>query len=92
MMKRSIRLYCEQTGNEDWGVIISKMAGNVGIVFTKRDLNDLQEEISKYKVGAAARVGTIAPKDVTVPAGGTGMDPSQTSFFQAFFLFQKESL
>ena len=82
MMKRSIRLYCEQTGNEEWGVVIQKMVGNVGFVFTKRELTELQEEIGKYKVGAPARVGAVAPKDVIVPAGGTGMDPSQTSFFQ----------
>ena len=82
MMKRSIRLYCEQTGNEEWGAVISKLIGNVGLVFTKRELSELQEEISKYRVGAPARVGAIAPKDVVVPAGSTGMDPSQTSFFQ----------
>ena len=82
MMKRSIRLYCEQTGNEDWGAVISKLVGNVGLVFTSCELTELQEEISKYKVGAPARVGAIAPKDVIIPAGGTGMDPSQTSFFQ----------
>ncbi|CAI0396546.1 unnamed protein product, partial [Linum tenue] len=33
-------------------------------------------------VGAPARVGLIAPIDVTVPPGNTGLDPSQTSFFQ----------
>ena len=38
--------------------------------------------IKGYKVPAPARVGSIAPVDVIVPAGGTGMDPSQTSFFQ----------
>jgi hypothetical protein len=42
----------------------------------------IKEEISKYKVGAPARVGLLAPNDVFIPAGGTGMDPSQTSFFQ----------
>ncbi|CAL5388550.1 unnamed protein product [Camellia sinensis] len=33
-------------------------------------------------VGAPARVGLIAPIDVVVPPGNTGLDPSQTSFFQ----------
>jgi hypothetical protein len=42
----------------------------------------LREEINKYKVGAPARVGLVAPNDVVVPAGNTGLDPSQTSFFQ----------
>lgn len=82
MMKRSIRLYCEQSGNDDWGAILDSLQGNVGIVFTKGELNDVKEEIGKYKVGAPARVGSIAPREVVVPAGSTGMDPSQTSFFQ----------
>ena len=43
----------------------------------------LRDEIEKYKVGAPARVGLVAPNDVVVPAGNTGLDPSQTSFFQA---------
>lgn len=42
----------------------------------------VRDEIAKFKVGAPARVGLVAPNDVTVPAGNTGLDPSQTSFFQ----------
>ena len=38
---------------------------------------------------APARVGAIAPIDVVVPAGGTGMDPSQTSFFQVLNIATK---
>lgn len=49
----------------------------------------VKDEISKYKVGAPARVGLLAPNDVTIPAGSTGMDPSQTSFFQALAIATK---
>lgn len=35
------------------------------------------------KVAAPARAGAIAPLDVFVPAGNTGMEPGKTSFFQA---------
>ena len=35
------------------------------------------------KVAAPARAGAIAPLDVYVPAGNTGMEPGKTSFFQA---------
>ena len=35
------------------------------------------------KVAAPARAGAIAPGDVYVPAGNTGMEPGKTSFFQA---------
>ena len=35
------------------------------------------------KVAAPARAGAVAPSDVWVPAGNTGMEPGKTSFFQA---------
>lgn len=65
------------------------MIGNVGIIFTHADLNDVREIVAQYKVPAAARMGLLAPKDVFVPAGPTGMDPSQTSFFQALNIATK---
>ena len=58
-------------------------------MFTKSDLSSVKDEIAKYKVGAPARVGLLAPNDVTIPSGGTGMDPSQTSFFQALNIATK---
>jgi large subunit ribosomal protein LP0 len=82
MMRRSIRLYCERTGNDQWLCLLDHMIGNVGLVFTKGDLNEVRATIAEFKVGAPARVGVVAPNDVMIPAGGTGMDPSQTSFFQ----------
>jgi len=35
------------------------------------------------KVPAAAKSGSIAQRDVFIPAGPTGLDPGQTNFFQA---------
>jgi len=57
--------------------------GNMGLVFTNQDLNEVRSIILNNKVPAAARAGTQAPADVFIPAGPTGMDPGQTSFFQA---------
>ncbi|KAK4784762.1 hypothetical protein SAY86_019130 [Trapa natans] len=83
MMKRTVKLYAEKSGNNGVLNLIPLLVGNVGLVFTKGDLKEVREEIAKYKVGAPARVGLIAPIDVVVPPGNTGLDPSQTSFFQA---------
>ncbi|KAL0359192.1 UNVERIFIED_CONTAM: 60S acidic ribosomal protein P0 [Sesamum calycinum] len=82
MMKRSIRIHAEKTGNTDILNLIPLLVGNVGLIFTKGDLKEVREEVAKYKVGAPARVGLVAPIDVVVPPGNTGLDPSQTSFFQ----------
>ncbi|KAF5199796.1 60S acidic ribosomal protein P0 [Thalictrum thalictroides] len=82
MMKRSVRLHAESTGNKAFLNLIPLLVGNVGLIFTKGDLKEVSEEVGKYKVGAPARVGLVAPIDVVVPPGNTGLDPSQTSFFQ----------
>nr|KJB76158.1 hypothetical protein B456_012G076000 [Gossypium raimondii] len=77
MMKRSVRMHAEKTGNQAFLNLIPLLQGNVGLIFTKGDLKEVSEE-----VGAPARVGLVAPIDVVVPPGNTGLDPSQTSFFQ----------
>ncbi|XP_019188247.1 PREDICTED: 60S acidic ribosomal protein P0-like [Ipomoea nil] len=82
MMKRSIRMHAEKTDNSAILALIPCLVNNVGLIFTKGDLKEVSDEVSKYKVGAPARVGLVAPVDVIVPPGSTGLDPSQTSFFQ----------
>jgi len=89
LTKRSIRAHAERTGETKWLGFLDLLVGNVGLVFTKGDFNDVRAKIAEYKVGAPAKAGVVAPVSVTVPAGGTGMDPSQTSFFQALNIATK---
>jgi len=63
--------------------------GNIGFVFTNADLRQIRELIVSNKVPAAAKTGTVAPNDVHIPAGPTGLDPGQTSFFQALNIATK---
>lgn len=67
------------------------LVGNVGLVFTDEDPADVREIINNNRVGAPAKSGSIAPVDVIVPAGPTGMEPNQTSFFQALNIASKIS-
>jgi large subunit ribosomal protein LP0 len=62
---------------------IDQRTGNVGFVFTNGDLKDIRDKILSNRVAAPARAGAVAPGDVFVPAGNTGMEPGKTSFFQA---------
>merc|ERR1719166_181696 len=59
--------------------------GNIGFVFLPRneDIGTVRDEVTAEQVQTAAKAGVEAPDDVIVPAGPTGKDPSQTSFFQA---------
>ncbi len=63
--------------------------GNVGLVFTNGDLARVKSLLVAEFVPACARVHQIAPIDVVVPAGNTGMDPGQTAFFQALSIATK---
>lgn len=69
--------------NPAWDLLLPKIRQNVGFVFCEGDLLDVKNDIAANLVGAAAKAGAIAPCDVFVPKGPTGMDPTQTSFFQA---------
>ncbi|KAH8732772.1 60S acidic ribosomal protein P0 [Phaeosphaeriaceae sp. PMI808] len=57
--------------------------GNIGFVFTNADLKEIRDKILANRVAAPARAGALAPLDVHIPAGNTGMEPGKTSFFQA---------
>lgn len=63
--------------------LLPHIKGNIGFVFTSADLKEVRDLLTANKVAAPARAGALAPKDVTVPAGNTGMEPGKTSFFQA---------
>ncbi|CAE8741915.1 unnamed protein product [Polarella glacialis] len=58
--------------------------GNMGFIFaTNCTLDHIREVLSKYIKTQAAKVGQVAVVDWFIPSGPTGMDPSQTNFFQA---------
>jgi len=69
--------------NPDLEKLMPYIRGNVGFVFTKDDLREVKKIILSIKVKAPAKAGAVAPIDVWVPAGNTGMGPEKTSFFQA---------
>ncbi|KAJ2234648.1 ribosomal protein P0 (A0) (L10E) [Coemansia sp. RSA 1722] len=81
MVRRALKLLMSE--NPEFEALLPHVRGNVGFVFTNGDLSEVREKIVSNRVAAPARAGAIAPVDVFVPAGNTGMEPGQTSFFQA---------
>jgi large subunit ribosomal protein LP0 len=69
--------------------LLPYVKGNMGFVFCKGDLREIRKVIVENKVPAAARPGLLAPTDVYIPAGPSGLDPGQTSFFQALNIATK---
>jgi len=81
MIRKAIRGHLEN--NKALEALLPHVRGNIGFVFAKDDLSDVKKKLTDLKVAAPAKSGTIAPVDVVVPAGPTGMEPTQTSFLQA---------
>jgi large subunit ribosomal protein LP0 len=63
--------------------LLNFVRGNIGFVFTNCELKTIREKIIANRVAAPARAGAVAPANVIVPGGNTGMEPGKTSFFQA---------
>jgi len=81
MIRKAIRGHLQNNPNLE--TLLPFVRGNIGFVFSKDDLSAVKKVISENKVAAPAKAGAIAPCDVVVPAGNTGLEPTQTSFFQA---------
>lgn len=62
--------------------IIGQLKLNTNLIFTNGSLSDIKDVLEKHVRPSAAKAGMIAPWDVTIPAGPTGLDPKQTGFFQ----------
>jgi large subunit ribosomal protein LP0 len=63
--------------------LVNLLKGNTGLIFSNGDLPEIKKIIDEQKREAPAKTGIIAPDDVWIRAGPTGLDPKQTSFFQA---------
>jgi len=92
MIRTAIRKRIEAKTEEDPEADVADLAsllaainGNMGFIFcpTAGNLQDARDALDEFVVPAAAKAGVVAPKDVFIFAGPSGLEPSQTSFFQA---------
>jgi len=81
MIRKAIRGH--SINNPALDGLLPLVRGNVGFVFTKGELSDVKSIIQNNRVEAPAKQGAISPCKVVVPAMNTGLEPTQTSFFQA---------
>lgn len=87
MMRTCLRNQLDE--HPEYQALIDAIKLNVGLVFCIADPAEVRELVVSNKVPAAARQGALAPVDVKIPAGPCGLDPSQTSFFQALGIATK---
>lgn len=83
LIRKVIRDYVKETGNAKLMALMDAIQGNCGMVFTKEAVGPMRKELIARKKQCAAKPGVISPVNVSVPAGPTGMEPTQTAMFQA---------
>jgi len=87
MIRTALRKRVEETESEALANLLKSINGNMGFIFCNEgQLEFAREVLGQYKVPAMAKAGTVAPVSVSLPAGPTGLEPAQTSFFQALNL------
>merc|ERR1719426_588314 len=68
----------------------ASIKGNLGFIFaTNCELDDIRASLDKFVLESAAKSGQVSMVDWDIPSGPTGMDPSQTSFFQTLNIATK---
>jgi len=83
MIRKILRDYAKESGNDKVLNLVSIIEGNCGMVFTKESIGTIRDIFNNKTILTAAKAGSIAPVDVEVPAGPTGMEPTMTTFFQS---------
>lgn len=82
-IRAAIAEFIEETGDSQLRELNRLVTNNVGLVFTNDDLIEIRELLLKETIGAPAKPGATSPKTVIIPAQNTGLEPKETSFFQA---------
>lgn len=84
MIRTCLRQNMEDNKDLALDKLLTAVQGNSGFVFCHDgDMDGVRKVLLANKKPAAAKAGVIAPIDVGLPSGPTGLDPSSTNFFQA---------
>eukprot|EP00389_Voromonas_pontica_P015748 GDKH01024579.1.p2 GENE.GDKH01024579.1~~GDKH01024579.1.p2 ORF type:complete len:311 (+),score=126.17 GDKH01024579.1:116-1048(+) len=81
MIRTCLRALVEEHPQLESLIDIVKL--NVGFIFCIDDPSVIRKHVEADRKAASAKQGAFAPCDVKIPAGPSGLDPAQTSFFQA---------
>mmetsp|Transcript_59745 Transcript_59745/g.123623 ORF Transcript_59745/g.123623 Transcript_59745/m.123623 type:complete len:319 (+) Transcript_59745:89-1045(+) len=84
MIRRALQVGHDRHPEAGLEKLRDTIQGNMGFIFaTNCSLDDIRECLTKHTRQSAAKAGQVSIVDWFIPAGPTGMDPSQTAFFQA---------
>jgi len=84
MIRKALQIGHERHPEAGMDRLRAAVNGNIGFVFANNcSLDEIREVLNKHTRQSAAKSGQVSVVDWFIPFGPTGMDPSQTSFFQA---------
>jgi len=84
MIRKGLQIGHERHPEAGMDKLRAAVNGNMGFIFaTNCTLDDIREVLKVHRKSAAAKTGQISNVNLNLPQGPTGMDPSQTAFFQA---------
>jgi len=90
MIRKALQLGHEQYPDAGLDTLRASIKGNLGFIFaTKCELDDICTVLDKFVLESAAKSGQVSMVNLDIPSGPTGMDPSQTSFFQTLNIATK---
>jgi len=69
--------------------LLELLKGKVGLVFTEESVPEFRKGIASKPIPREAKVGATSPIDVILPAGPTGLAPSEVNFFHNLGLLVK---
>jgi len=83
LMRKVVAAFVEEHADHPIAELSPYLVGNCGLIFVKKNLDQVRTIIKANVKAAPAKVGQVAERDVVVPPGPTGCDPGQTQWFQA---------
>jgi len=84
MIRKALSMGHEQHPDAGLDKLRASIAGNLGFIFaTNCTLDDIRDVLKNHRKSSAAKAGQVSMVDLNLPSGPSGMDPSQTTFFQA---------
>jgi large subunit ribosomal protein LP0 len=83
MIRKALQIGHERHPDAGMDNLRSMIRGNIGFIFgTNCSMDEIRAVLNQFVMDAAAKAGQTSMVDLDIPGGPTGMDPSQTSFFQ----------
>merc|ERR1719409_1403187 len=90
MIRKALQIGHEKHPDAGLEGLRSMIKGNIGFIFaTNCDLDAIKEVLGQHVLLSAAKAGQVSMVNQSLPQGPTGMDPSQTSFFQTLNIATK---